>query len=130
MARPDRPLSPHLQVYRLPLTAILSITHRITGVGLALGALLLVAWLTAAAAGPAWFGTVSSLMGSWLGRIVLFGFTWALFYHLCNGIRHLFWDAGFGYDKAVARTSGIAVAVISLVVAVVVFGLGCARVGG
>lgn len=129
MARSDRPLSPHLQVYRLPLTAILSITHRITGVGLALGTLILVAWLAAAAAGPAWFGGISALMGSWLGRIVLFGFTWALFYHLTNGIRHLFWDAGFGFEKDDARRSGIAVVVISIVVAAVVFGIGCARVG-
>lgn len=130
MARPDRPLSPHLQVYRLPLTAILSITHRITGVGLAFGALILVAWLAAAAAGGSAFATMSGVMGSWVGRIVLFGFTWALFYHLANGIRHLFWDAGFGYEKADARLSGIAVALISVVVAAVVFGLGCAKVGG
>ncbi len=130
MARPDRPLSPHLQVYRLPLTALLSITHRITGVGLAFGAVILVAWLAAAAAGPAWFAPMSKMMGSWLGRIVLFGFTWALFYHLVNGIRHLFWDAGFGFEKAAARNSGLAVLAISVIVAGVVFGIGCARVGG
>ena len=130
MARPDRPLSPHLQVYRLPLTAIISITHRLTGVGLAFGAIVLVAWLAAAAAGPAWFGAVSGLMASWFGRLIMFGFTWALFYHLTNGIRHLFWDVGFGYEKTDARNSGLVVIAISLIVAVVVFGIGCARVGG
>ena len=129
MARQDRPLSPHLHVYRLPLTAILSITHRITGIGLAFGTLILVAWLAAAAAGPAWFATLSGLLGSWLGRVVMFGFAWALFYHLVNGIRHLFWDAGFGFEIKDARASGIAAVVVSLVLAAVAFGIGCARAG-
>jgi succinate dehydrogenase / fumarate reductase cytochrome b subunit len=129
MARHDRPLSPHLQVYRLPFTAILSFTHRITGVGLGLGALILVAWLAAAAAGPEWFAMASSVMGSIIGRIVLFGFVWALFYHLANGIRHLFWDAGFGFELKDAHSSGLAVVVVSLVLAVVAFGIGCIRAG-
>jgi succinate dehydrogenase / fumarate reductase cytochrome b subunit len=130
MARHDRPLSPHLQVYRLPFTAILSITHRITGVGLGFGALILVAWLAAAAAGPEWFATASSMMGSIVGRIVLFGFVWALFYHLANGIRHLFWDAGFGFELKDARSSGLVVVAVSIVLAVVAFGIGCIRAGG
>ncbi len=130
MAGADRPLSPHLQVYRLPLTALLSITHRLTGVGLALGAVGLVAWLAAAATGPAWFATVSAAMGSLVGRVVLFGFTWALFYHLSNGIRHLFWDAGFGFELGHARLSGLVVLAVSLVVAVGAFGLGCALAAG
>lgn len=124
MARTDRPLSPHLQIYRLPLTAVLSITHRITGVGLALGALALVAWLAAAAAGPAWFADAQALAGSWLGQVILLGFVWALSYHLANGIRHLFWDAGFGYEIDDARTSGIAVLVVSVVLTVAVFAAG------
>jgi succinate dehydrogenase / fumarate reductase cytochrome b subunit len=130
MAGADRPLSPHLQVYRLPLTALLSITHRLTGVGLVLGAVGLVAWLAAAAAGPAWFATATAAMGSLVGRVVLFGFTWALFYHLSNGIRHLFWDAGFGFELEHARLSGLVVLAVSLVVAVGVFGLGCALAAG
>jgi len=130
MAGADRPLSPHLQVYRLPLTALLSITHRLTGVGLALGALGLVAWLAAAAAGPAWFATAGAIMGSTLGRIVMFGFAWALFYHLSNGIRHLFWDAGFGFELGAARLSGLIVVAVSLIGAIVAVGLGCALAGG
>ena len=129
MAPTDRPLSPHLQVYRFPLTAILSITHRITGVGLAVGALVLVAWLAAAAAGPAWFGLVSALLGSWLGRLVLLGFTWALFYHLCNGIRHLFWDVGVGFEIDEARNSGWLVLALSIVLTLIAFGIGCVRAG-
>ncbi len=124
MAPKDRPLSPHLQVYRLPLAAILSITHRITGVGLGLGALLLVVWLVAAAAGPDAFGPVSWFLGSWLGLLILFGFAWALLYHLANGIRHLFWDAGYGYDKDDAHRTGIAVLALSVALTVVVFGAG------
>ena len=89
----SRPLSPHLQVYRPQWTMVLSISHRITGVGLSLGTLLLVYWLAAAAAGPEAFETAQEVIGSWIGRLFLFGWTFALFYHLCNGIRHLVWDA-------------------------------------
>ena len=128
MAQNERPLSPHLQIYRLPLSAIISITHRITGVGLAFGALLLVAWLAAAAAGPAWFATASAVLGSIPGRVILFGFTWALFFHLANGIRHLFWDVGIGFDLEDARVSGYVVIGVSLLLAVAAFGLGCAKV--
>jgi succinate dehydrogenase / fumarate reductase cytochrome b subunit len=130
MAQNERPLSPHLQVYRLPLSAIISITHRITGVGLAFGALVLVAWLAAAAAGPAWFATASAIFGSIPGRIILFGFTWALFYHLANGIRHLFWDVGIGFELQDARVSGYVVIGVSLLLAVAAYGLGCAKVAG
>jgi succinate dehydrogenase / fumarate reductase cytochrome b subunit len=130
MAQNERPLSPHLQIYRLPLSAIISITHRITGVGLAFGALLLVAWLAAAAAGPAWFATASAVLGSIPGRVILFGFTWALFFHLANGIRHLFWDVGIGFDLEDARVSGYVVIGVSLLLAVAAFGLGCAKVAG
>ncbi|CAO3448614.1 succinate dehydrogenase, cytochrome b556 subunit [Azospirillum largimobile] len=89
-----RPLSPHLQVYKLPLTAVMSITHRITGVGLAVGTLLLVWWLVAAAAGPAAFARAQGFIGSFFGLLLMFGWSAALYYHLCNGIRHLVWDAG------------------------------------
>lgn len=130
MAHQDRPLSPHLQVYRLPLAAILSITHRITGVGLALGALLLVVWLVAAAAGPTAHDTVQAFVGSWLGYLILIGFAWALLYHLANGIRHLFWDAGFGFEIDEARASGIAVLAISVLLTLVTVAAGFVVAGG
>jgi len=109
MSKSDRPLSPHLQVYRFQWTMALSILHRITGVALAFGTLLLVWWLVAAASGPEAFATVQGFIGSILGRLLLFGWTLALFYHLCNGIRHLFWDAGYGFELDVAYRSGLAV---------------------
>ncbi len=93
-----RPLSPHLQVYKLPLTAVLSILHRGTGVVLAIGTLLVTYWLAAIAGGEASFNTANAILGSWFGKLVLFGWTWALFYHFANGIRHLLWDTGFGFD--------------------------------
>ncbi len=104
-----RPLSPHLQIYRPQLTSVLSITHRATGVALAAGTLLLVWWLVAAASGPEQFATVQGVIGSWLGRLVLLGWTMALFFHLANGIRHLFWDAGLGFGLRAAYASGWAV---------------------
>ena len=109
MSKSDRPLSPHLQVYRFQWTMALSILHRITGVALAVGTLLLVWWLVAAASGPEAFATVQGFIGSILGRLLLFGWTLALFYHLCNGIRHLFWDAGYGFELDVAYRSGLVV---------------------
>ena len=114
MASSNRPLSPHLQVYRPQLTSILSITHRATGIALSFGIILLIAWILATAAGENYFNTVNSVMTSWFGKLVLIGFTWALFYHLCNGIRHLFWDAGYGYDLKHAYISGVAVIISSL----------------
>ena len=110
----NRPLSPHLQVYRWEWTMLLSITHRATGLALAVGALLLVCWLLAVASGPDAFAAVHGFVGSWLGRLLLFGWTWALLYHLFNGIRHLFWDAGLGFELPAARASGYTVAVASV----------------
>lgn len=118
MANVERPLSPHLQVYRWPVTMASSILHRATGIGLGLGTLLLTWWLVAAAAGPEYYAWVQMVLGSWLGRLVLFGFTWALFYHLLNGIRHLFWDAGYGYSIPVANRTAWLVIVGSVVLAV------------
>ena len=103
-----RPLSPHLQVYRPQLTSVLSITHRATGIGLSFGIILLITWIVAAAAGLNYFNMVNSVVTSWFGKLVLLGFTWALFYHLCNGIRHLFWDAGFGFELSTVYKSGYA----------------------
>lgn len=87
----------------------LSILHRITGIGLAIGTLLLIYWLWAAASGPEAYFRAQSLIGGWLGRLLLFGWTLALFYHLFNGIRHLFWDAGKGFELRTGWLSGMAV---------------------
>ncbi len=94
MDQRQRPLSPHLQVYKPQLTSVLSIVHRLTGVALSIGSLLLAWWLLAAAAGPEAFGTAQAFLGSWFGQLVLLGFSFSLFYHLCNGVRHLIWDSG------------------------------------
>ncbi|HEX9465142.1 MAG TPA: succinate dehydrogenase, cytochrome b556 subunit [Alphaproteobacteria bacterium] len=115
---PARPLSPHLQVYRPQLTSVLSITHRATGVALAVGTLLLVWWLIAAATGPEAFAVVQSFMGSWLGLLLLLGWTASLFFHLSNGIRHLFWDAGLGFELKTTYRSGWAVVVATVVLTV------------
>ncbi len=93
-----RPLSPHLQIYSPLLTMMMSIAHRITGVALYVGTLLLAWFLIALAAGPGPFATVSAVYGSWLGIIILIGFSWALFHHLLGGIRHFIWDMGYGMD--------------------------------
>ena len=110
-----RPLSPHLQVYRPQLTSVLSITHRATGIGLSFGIILLITWIVAAAAGENYFNMVNFVVTSWFGKLVLLGFTWALFYHLCNGIRHLFWDAGFGFELSTVYKSGYATVAGSII---------------
>ena len=126
----DRPLSPHLQIYRRQLTSVLSILHRITGVALAAGTLLLVYWLIATAAGPDSFATAQGFIGSVVGRLLLLGWTWALFYHLCNGIRHLFWDAGRGFELQTAYASGWAVVGASVALTLVAWVAGYAARGG
>ena len=105
----DRPLSPHLQVYRPQLTSVLSILHRATGVALSVGLLYLVAWVLCVASGPNAYAAFADFNGSILGRLLLFGWTFSLFYHLCNGIRHLAWDAGWGFELKSAYASGWAV---------------------
>ncbi len=119
--RGNRPLSPHLQVYRPQLTSVLSIFHRMTGVGLALGAVLVVWWLMAAATSPRYFAVVDGLLTSWLGLLVLLGMTWALAYHLLNGIRHLVWDLGYGFEMETVNRSGIAVVIGSGVLTVLLW---------
>lgn len=95
----NRPLSPHLQVYKLIPTMVASITHRITGAALYVGTLLFVWWLFAAASSPEYFEWTNEIYGSFLGRLVLFGYTWALMHHLAGGLRHFMWDMGRGFDK-------------------------------
>jgi succinate dehydrogenase / fumarate reductase cytochrome b subunit len=118
MQSQQRPLSPHLQIYRWQLTSVMSILHRLTGIALSIGALLLVYWLIAASAGPVAFATAQGIIGSIVGRILLFGWTVALFYHLCNGIRHLFWDAGLGFELRSAYASGWAVIIATVALSV------------
>jgi succinate dehydrogenase / fumarate reductase cytochrome b subunit len=114
MTHDDRPLSPDLQIYRPQLTSVLSITHRLTGVALSIGSPLLVYWLIAAAAGPSGYAALHGVLASWLGLFLLLGWTFSLFFHLCNGIRHLFWDAGYGFDLKTIYASGWAVVAISI----------------
>jgi succinate dehydrogenase / fumarate reductase, cytochrome b subunit len=106
MQRAERPLSPHLQVYRPQLTSVLSISHRATGLALSIGMLPLVWWLLAAASGPEAYGYAAGFFGSWLGVLLVIGWTFSLFFHLCNGIRHLVWDAGHGLDLPTTYASG------------------------
>ena len=119
----DRPLSPHLQVYRLPLTAVLSITHRLTGLANVLGAALLVFVLFAVASGPEAYATAYAVIDSWFGRVVLFGFTLALYFHLCNGVRHLFWDMGYGFELETVDKTAISALICALVLTLVTWGL-------
>ena len=118
MARDTRPLSPGLQIYRPQLTSVLSFSHRITGIALSVGTLLLVAWLIAAAAGPHAYSIVQGFMRSWLGLALLFGWTFSFFFHLCNGIRHLAWDVGSGFELRTIYASGWTVVVASTLLTV------------
>ncbi len=128
MAAPQRPLSPHLQIYKPQLTSVLSIFHRMTGVGLAVGTLFLAWWLLAAAAGPGPFAAAQGFFGSWFGILVLFGFSVCLFYHLCNGVRHLVWDAGYGFSIENIYRSGWTMLVAAVVLTLLAWlvGLGVA----
>lgn len=129
MASQNRPLSPHLQVYKPQLTSVMSILHRATGIALAAGTLLLVWWLVAAATGEESFRTVQNCIGSWFGRLLLLGWSFALFYHLCNGIRHLFWDAGKGMELEAAYASGRFVIGAAVVLTVAAWVWGYASMG-
>lgn len=123
--KPDsRPLSPHLQIYSFKLHMAMSISHRITGIALVVGTLLLLYWLGSAAAGPQAYETAASLIGSWFGRLLLLGWSFALFYHLCNGIRHLFWDAGKLFEKDEIYKSGIVVLAAAAALTVLAWILG------
>lgn len=106
MAIDQRPLSPHLQIYRWQLTSVLSILHRAAGIALSAGTILLVWWLVAAANGPESFESAQWFLGSPIGLFLLFLWSVALFYHLCNGVRHLWWDTGHGLDLRSVYISG------------------------
>jgi succinate dehydrogenase / fumarate reductase cytochrome b subunit len=117
MTRP-RPLSPHIQIYRPQLTSVLSIANRMTGVVLSLGAVGLVAWLTAAALGPQPYSAMQEAILSWPGQIALFVCTFAFFLHLCGGIRHLVWDTVHGFELGSIYASGWAAVTASVVLTV------------
>lgn len=113
MAADNRPLSPHLQVYRPQITSVLSILHRVSGVILSIGIFVLVYWLAAAAAGNRAYEAATDIMGSVPGRMLLFGWTLAFFYHFLNGIRHLEWDTGRGFEIPQVVRSGWTVVILA-----------------
>lgn len=129
-ARPNRPLSPHLQIYSPLVNMVMSILHRITGVALYFGTLLLAWWLIAAAVGPGYFNYVSSWFSPWYGQAVLIGYTWALLHHMAGGIRHFIWDTGRGYELSTIDLMSWGSAAASLVLtALIWFGVAFARGG-
>ncbi len=115
----NRPLSPHLTIYKPQMTSGVSIFHRITGVAMALGAVLIVWWFVAGAVSPAYFDFVDGLMTSWIGNLVMFIMLWALMFHALNGIRHLVWDTGRNMDIETVNSSGWVVIAGSAVLAVI-----------
>jgi succinate dehydrogenase / fumarate reductase, cytochrome b subunit len=122
----NRPLSPHLQVYKLIPTMLSSIVHRITGVALYFGTVLVSWWLIAAAIGPDYFDFVQMIMGSIIGRLILFGFTWALLHHMIGGVRHLIWDTGAMFDKHTSTKMAKISIVLSVALTILVWVIGYA----
>jgi succinate dehydrogenase / fumarate reductase cytochrome b subunit len=120
-AQRARPLSPHLQIYRWPVTMATSIAHRATGVALSAGTLLLAWWLIAAATGRETYHAFAVSAANPIGQIVLFGLVWSLAFHLFNGVRHLAWDVGLGFGVTTANKSGVFVVVLSLLATIAVF---------
>lgn len=123
MSQVKRPLSPHLTIYKPQLTSVMSITHRITGLALVAGSILLVAWLWAAAYSPSVYGQIQAIFASPVGALLLMGWTVAFYYHLCNGIRHLFWDMGKGFDLPNVYRSGVAVIIFALILSAFTWGM-------
>jgi succinate dehydrogenase / fumarate reductase cytochrome b subunit len=116
-----RPLSPHLQIYRWPVTMATSIAHRATGIALSAGTILLAWWLIAAATGSDAYHVFAAGAANPIGRIVLFGLVWSLTFHLFNGIRHLAWDFGWGFEVRTANRSGVIVVLLSILATIAVF---------
>ena len=113
MSTKNRPLSPHLSAYKFNIGSTMSIMHRLTGVAMSVGTLLLDSWLIATASGPQGYDHFASIAGSLLGKLAIAGWVFGFYYHFANGIRHLFWDAGKGFELSQARASGITVALLS-----------------
>lgn len=127
--RRKRPLSPNIQIYRPQLTSVLSIANRISGVLLSAYAVGLVIWLIAVAAGPGAYATIYGFIRSWVGQILLFGCTFSFFLHLCGGIRHLVWDAGYGFDLSAIYASGWTVVAASTALTMLTWIVGIALQG-
>lgn len=123
MSTTGRPLSPHIGIYKPQITSVLSILHRATGMFLCLGAVVFAWWVIALSLGPEPFAVVRGALGSWLGRLLLFALTFSFFFHLCNGVRHLFWDAGLGFELRTVQASGKAVVAASAALTAIAFGL-------
>ena len=122
MANLERPLSPHLQIYKWPLAMAISILHRITGVALAIGAVLMVAVFVAIASDPQCYEWVHGILANKIGKAFLFLWTFALFLHLFNGIRHLFWDAGYGFEKSTTTKTSVWVIIATFILTFSVWG--------
>ena len=129
-ARRPRPLSPHIQVYKFMLSYVMSGFHRVSGLALYFGVLLVAWWLVAAAAGPNAYGNFEWFIGSWIGKLVLLGYTWALLHHLLGGIRHLIWDLGYGFEPSEREFLALATIVGSISLTVLVFVVGYLAMGG
>lgn len=125
-----RPLSPHLQIYKPMLTMMMSIAHRITGAALYVGTLLLVWWLIAAASGPSTYAKVQWFMDTLIGKLILFGYTWALIHHMLGGIRHLIWDTGRGFGPAEREWLTVATLVGSVGLTLLLWIFGYLMTGG
>ena len=121
MATDNRPLSPHLLIYKPQLTSLLSITHRGTGVFLSLGAVFLCFWLLAIANGPESYITLQAYINPWYGQILLWAWVFSLYFHLCNGVRHLFWDMGLGFEIKTTYTSGYIVIIATILLTAATF---------
>ncbi|SFI75731.1 succinate dehydrogenase subunit C [Phyllobacterium sp. CL33Tsu] len=117
----NRPLSPHLQIYKPIPTMVMSIVHRVTGAALYVGTLLVAWWLIAAAIGEDYFNFVNAIYGSWLGLLVLLGYTWALLHHMIGGIRHLIWDTGRGLEKETTTKMAWASLILSVTLTILVW---------
>jgi succinate dehydrogenase / fumarate reductase cytochrome b subunit len=125
----ERPISPHLQIYRPMLTMMMSIAHRITGFGLYFGTLLL-AWWFNAAAGPDGYAKFESFAGSVIGRLILFGYTWALIHHMLGGVRHLIWDTGRGFSPSEREWLAAANLIGSIAITLILWIIGLLTMGG
>lgn len=124
MASVKGPLSPHLSIYKWQLTMLLSIVHRGTGIFLSLGLLLLSYWLLAVASGPDAYQGVVAHVNAWYGQLAILLFTFSIYLHLCNGIRHLFWDVGHGFEISTFHKSAYAVVVVAVILTLLTWGLG------
>ena len=124
--RSNRPLSPHLQIYKPIPTMVMSIVHRLTGVALYFGTLVFAWWLFAASTSEYYFDFVQTFLGTWFGRLILFGFTWALMHHMLGGIRHLIWDTGRLFDKQMSTKLAYATIILSVLLTILIWVAGYA----